>query len=110
MSYQTATLESRMWRRNQNTVRHQIAAASLGPVAQMVIIAVLLATLGLVYLTQITKTSTYGYRLQSLQTQQDQLTQQNQLLQVQAAQLQSLNQVQNGSSSLSTPSQVIYAQ
>ena len=110
MSYETAALESRMWRRNQNTVRHQITAASLGPVAQMVIIAMLLAVLGMIYLTQITKTSTYGYQLQSLQTQKNQLTQQNELLQSEAARLQSLGQVQKGSSNLTTPSQVSYAQ
>ncbi|HEV2413039.1 MAG TPA: hypothetical protein VGS28_04545 [Candidatus Saccharimonadales bacterium] len=110
MSYETAAIESRMWRRNQNTVRHQISAASLGPVAQMVIIAMLLAVLGMIYLTQITKTSTYGYQLQSLETQKSQLTEQNQLLQSEAARLQSMGQIQKGSSNLVTPNQVSYAQ
>jgi uncharacterized membrane protein YfbV (UPF0208 family) len=100
-----------MWRRNQNTVRHQFAAKStLGPVAHVVLIALMLAVLGLIYLTQITKTSTYGYQIQNLQSQKTQLADQQQELQVEAARLQSLAQVKNKSVGMAQPSQVDYAQ
>lgn len=106
-----ASLDSRMWRRNQNTVRHQLATKkSLGPVAHVVLIALMLAVLGLVYLTQITKTSTYGYEIQNLQNQKTQLADQQQELQVEAARLQSLAQVKNKSVGMVQPANVDYAQ
>ena len=61
------TRSDRMWRRNQNTVAF-VPSATLGPVAHTVLVALMIAVLGLIYLTQVTKTSTYGYQLDSLET------------------------------------------
>jgi len=53
--------QQRMWRRNQNTVPFA-SATVLGPVTHTVLIALMIAVLGLIYLTQVTKTSLYGFR------------------------------------------------
>ena len=84
---------------------------SLGPVSHTVLIALMLAVLGLVYLTQITKTSTFGYQLNDLTTKQDQLASENSDLQVESARLQALERVQqsNVAKSLTTPAKTDYA-
>ena len=114
MSYTSSaatTLDSRMWRRNQNTVRHQLQRrGGLGPMAHIVLIALMLCVLGLIYLTQITKTSTYGYEIQKLQAQKTQLADQQQVLQVEAARLQALDNVKKGSVGMVQPTQVDYVQ
>lgn len=97
-------------RRNQNTVRFK-AAVNLGPVSHTVLIAIMLAVLGLVYLTQITKTSTFGYQLNDLSNKKDQLTSENADLQVEAARQQALERVQqsNVAKAMTTPAETDYA-
>ena len=51
---------------------------------------VLACLLGLLYLTQVTKTNAYGYKVNDLQLQQDKLKNENAELQVSAARLQAL--------------------
>ncbi|PLS80792.1 hypothetical protein CYG49_04165 [Candidatus Saccharibacteria bacterium] len=98
-----------MWRRNQNTVSFQ-AGKSLGPVAHTVLVALMLAVLGLIYLTQITKTSTYGYEINELETKQEELLTKKQDLEVENAKLQALERVQQSdvAKALDTPSTVEY--
>jgi cell division protein FtsL len=81
--------------RNQNSVTFQARTRVLGPVSNTIILIVLACLLGLLYLTQVTKTNAYGYQINSLQQQQSQLTTQYDNLQVASAQLQSLSRVQN---------------
>jgi cell division protein FtsL len=97
-------------RRNQNTVRFK-APVGLGPVTHTVLIALMLAVLGLVYLTQITKTSTFGYQLNDLTTKQEQLASENSDLQVETARLQALERVQqsNVAKAMTTPASTEYA-
>lgn len=57
------------------------------------ILIVLACLLGLLYLTQVTKTSSYGYTINSLQQQQAKLQDEKTNLQVAAARLQSLDRV-----------------
>lgn len=101
--------QQRMWRRNQNTVQFQ-AGKSLGPVAHTVLVALMLAVLGLIYLTQITKTSTFGYEINELQTRQEELLTQKQDLEVENAKLQALERVQQSdvAKALDNPSSVEY--
>lgn len=98
------------WRRNQNTVHFQ-AGISLGPVAHTVIIAVMLAVLGLIYLTQITKTSTYGYQLNELGAKKEQLLSENRDLEVETARLQALERIQetNVAKAMQPPQQTDFA-
>lgn len=102
--------QQRMWRRNQNTVAFR-SSRTLGPVAHTVLVALMLSVLGLIYLTQITKTSTYGYAINDLEAKQSELTSRKQDLQVENARLQALERVQqsNVARSLERPSSIEYA-
>ena len=80
--------------RNQNSVTFNTRARTLGPVSNTIILIVLACLLGLLYLTQVTKTNAYGYQISSLQQEQVQLKQQHDNLAVAAARLQGLQRVQ----------------
>lgn len=97
-------------RRNQNTVRFKLPAG-LGPVSHTVLIALMLAVLGLVYLTQITKTSLFGYQMKDLNNQKEQLISENSDLQVETARLQALERVQqsNVAKAMTAPAATDYA-
>jgi hypothetical protein len=56
---------------------------------------ILACLLGLLYLTQVTKTNAYGYKINDLQQQQSKLKDENAELQVSAARLQALDRVKN---------------
>ncbi len=97
-------------RRNQNTVRFRMKAG-LGPVSNAVMIALMLSVLGLIYLTQITKTSTFGYQLNDLTTKQEELASENTDLEVELARLQALERVQQSdvAAAMTTPTSTEYA-
>jgi Tfp pilus assembly protein PilN len=80
--------------RGQNAVDFRRTSTRLGPISNTVIIIVLACLLGLLYLTQVTKTDAYGYQIDKLQTQQSQLKQENEDLVLASAQMQSLDRVQ----------------
>lgn len=106
-----STRQERMWRRNQNTVKFS-GKAKLGPVAHTVLVVVMLAILGLIYLTQVTKTSVYGYQINDLSTKRDNLMSQKQDLQVENARLEALAHVQdsNVAKVMTNPVSTDYAQ
>ncbi len=81
------------WRRNQNTVAFA-HSAKLGPISHTVLVAVMVAVLGLIYLTQITKTSGYGYTIEGLNSQKTELVAKKSELQVESARLKSLKKIQ----------------
>ncbi len=82
-------------RRNQNSVNFKETAKTLGPVSNTIILLALACLIGLLYLTQVTKTNSYGYTINSLQQQQSELQGQKADLEVAAARLQSLERVAN---------------
>lgn len=86
-------------------------ASKLGPVAHTVIIALMIAVLGLIYLTQVTKTSFFGYQLNERQTQLDTLAVERQNLEIENARLQALERVKNSdvARAMTTPNSVDYA-
>ena len=92
-----AMSRSRFVGRNQNAVSFRVQERTLGPISNTIILIVLACLLGLLYLTQVTKTNAYGYQINGLQQQQAQLKSQNEDLQVASARLQSLDRVQNSS-------------
>lgn len=69
----------------------------LGPISNTIILVVLACLLGLLYLTQVTKTNAYGYQINSLQQQQASLQSQHDDLEVTSARLQSLDRVATSS-------------
>ena len=97
-------------RRNQNLTRSQ-AQMQLGPVSVGFLTVACVVVLALLYLTQITKTSIYGYRLSDLQRKQAQVVAGKQELEVEAARLNSVQRIQNSPAAarLVPESQVTYA-
>ena len=113
MTYSSSIAASRRGyvRKNQNSVSFAASARTLGPVSNTIILIVLACLVGLLYLTQITKTNGFGYTINNLQQQQSKLEDQRTNLQVSAARLQSLDRVANSSAAKNlvsvTPSGVI---
>jgi len=85
----------RFYKRNQNAVSFRKPGRRMGPISNTVILVVLTCLLGLLYLTQVTKTNAYGYRINELQEQQTELKQEHDELQVTSARLQSFDRVKN---------------
>lgn len=83
--------------RNQNSVSFRVQTRTLGPVSNTITLIVLACLLGLLYLTQVTKTNAFGYQINNLQQTQASLTSEHDNLEVQSARLQSLASVQNSS-------------
>src|ERR1700722_6763316 len=87
--------------RNQNLVAAQAQARVLGPVSNTIVLIVLACLLGLLYLTQVTKTNAFGYQINSLQQTQASLNVQHQNLEVDSARLQSLSRAQTSAAAKS---------
>ena len=81
--------------RNQNATTFRTQERALGPVSNTIILIVLALLLGLMYLTQVTKTNAYGYKIDSLKEQQATLTAEHEDLQVASARLESVDRIQN---------------
>lgn len=86
---------TRYGNRGQNSVNFRPAEVKLGPVSNTIILIILACVLGLLYLTQVTKTNAYGYQINDLQNRQSQLQSEHDNLQVASARLQSLSRAQN---------------
>ncbi len=80
--------------RNQNSVSFRTQDKRLGPVVNSIVLIVLACLLGLLYLTQVTKTNTYGYAIHDLQRQQTNLASEHDDLLAASARLQSINRAQ----------------
>jgi outer membrane murein-binding lipoprotein Lpp len=96
MTYSSSLSMSRQQRfttRGQNAVDFRNRSRQLGPVSNTVTLIVLACLLGLLYLTQVTKTNAYGYQIDALATQQAQLKSDHDSLAVESARLQSLDKV-----------------
>lgn len=80
----------------QNTTRHANKNEKvLGPVSNTIMLIMLACLLGLLYLTQVTKTNALSYKINDLKKQQSALKSENDDLAVSAARLQSLERVKN---------------
>jgi hypothetical protein len=81
--------------RNQNSVSFARVDKRLGPVSNTIVLIVLACLLGLLYLTQVTKTNTYGYSINKLEREQTSLKSQHDNLSAASARLQLIERVQN---------------
>lgn len=81
--------------RNQNVVSFSVKERTLGPISNTVILVVLTCLVGLLYLTQVTRTNAYGYQINDLQQKQAQLKAEHDNLELSSARLQSLDRVQS---------------
>lgn len=97
MTYSTslALSRQRFSGRNQNTADVRVQAKTIGPISNTVILIVLACLLGLLYLTQVTKTNAYGYKINSLSKEQTQLNREHDELEVASARLQALDRIKN---------------
>lgn len=115
MSYQrTQNFYSRRqqnWSRNQNTVAF-ISNVKLGPVTHTVLVALMVTVLGLIYLTQATKATSYDYATQKIDSQISELNSQKSDLEIENARLTSLENVKNSTvaATMSAPASTVYAQ
>lgn len=102
---------TRQMRRNQNAARFT-SSVKMGPVAHTVLVALMITVLGLIYLTQATKTTAYSYEAQDLDSQLSELAAQKSEYEVQNARLTALERVKNSSvaASMTTPGSTEYAQ
>jgi regulator of replication initiation timing len=57
--------------------------------------ALIVAITGMIYLTQITKTSSFGYQVDKLKNARQDLIEENQALEVEAARLQTLDRIKS---------------
>ena len=81
--------------RNQNAVSFRVSDTRLGPISNTVALIILACLLGLLYLTQVTKTNALGYTIDSLEQQQTELKAEHNDLEIASARLQSLDRVQS---------------
>ncbi|MFZ2544631.1 MAG: hypothetical protein WAW80_01515 [Candidatus Saccharimonadales bacterium] len=98
------------WNRNQNTARF-VPSVKLGPVAHTVLIALMITVLGLIYLTQATRTTSFDYEAQKIDTQIAELTTKKGDLEVENARLTALESIQNSNvaKAMTSPSATDYA-
>lgn len=95
-SSQFASRRSSGLSRNQNTTRFT-SSVKLGPVTHTVLVALMITVLGLIYLTQATRTTGYDYEAQKIDSQIAELNDQKTDLEVENARLTALEAVQNSS-------------
>lgn len=81
--------------RNQNTTSFKTQTRSLGPVSNSIMLIMLACVLGLLYLTQVTKTNAFGYRLNELQERHASALERHDELEIASARLQSMERVKN---------------
>ena len=83
-------------RRNQNTVAFA-SSVKLGPVTHTVLVALMITVLGLIYLTQATKATSYDYEAQRIDDKIADLTSTKTDLEVENARLTALESVRSSS-------------
>ena len=97
MTYSSALAVGRktaVYGRNQNAQAFRSQDKALGPISNTIILIVLALVLGLLYLTQVTKTNAYGYQINGLRQEQAKLSAEHDDLAVASARLQSVDRVQ----------------
>lgn len=113
MSYQRtqnfSSRRSQSWNRNQNTTRF-VSSVKLGPVTHTVLVALMITVLGLIYLTQATRATSYDYEAQKIDSQIAELADKKTDLEVENARLTALESVSNSTvaKEMTTPQSTDY--
>ena len=71
------------------------SGAKVGPISTAVICLALVSLLGIVYLTQVTRTNSLGYEVSSLRQKEDTLKKSKSDLDIEAVRLQSIEKVKS---------------
>lgn len=77
--------------RGQNAVSFKSESKRLGPVSNAIALLVMVCLIGLVYLTQVTKTNSFSYEINNLEQQQTQLKEEQKDLELTAARLRAVD-------------------
>lgn len=83
------------YQRNRNVVSISTSRPALGPVTNVIVLILVACLLGLLYLTQVTKTNALGYQVSALSGKQTQLKEEYASLEVDSQRLQSLDRIKN---------------
>jgi len=83
------------YQRNHNVIKLNSSKAGLGPISNVIVLILVMCLLGLMYLTQVTKTNALGYKVSGLTTEQTELKEEYASLEVESERLQSLDRVKN---------------
>lgn len=83
------------WGRGQNTTSFAATEQAIGPVSNTIMLIILACLLGLLYLTQVTKTNAFSYKISDLKDKQTSLQAEHDQLVIDSARLQSLERVKN---------------
>lgn len=95
--------------RNYNSVSY-VSSVKLGPIAHTVLIALMITVLGLIYLTQATKATSYDYASSAVDDKIAELSTQKSDLEVENARLTALQTIKKSTvaASMTTPSDTQY--
>lgn len=80
---------------SKNMTSHRSRGKSIGPVSNTIILIVLACLVGLLYLTQVTKTNAYSYKIDDLKNQQAGLQDEHDQLAIDSARLQAQDRIKN---------------
>lgn len=83
------------YQRNHNVIQLSGGKPGIGPVSSAIVLILVMCLLGLMYLTQVTKTNALGYKVNELTAQQYQLKEEYASLEVESERLQNLDRVKN---------------
>jgi len=94
MTYSSAVnvRRQRFTARGQNAVTFKTTSKRLGPVSNTIVLLAVICLLGLVYLTQVTKTNSYSYQLDQLKEQQSVLKEETKDLELSATRLRVIDE------------------
>jgi hypothetical protein len=97
--------------RNRDVQTYRNVSAGLGPVSTTLFITVVIGITALLYLTQITKTTVYGYQVSELSQEHQALLDKNQQLEIEAARLQSIARIESSAvaRSLEPEDQIVFS-
>ena len=84
----------------QNNISLIQDTLQLGPVANTVLMIVLVSFVGLMYLSQVTRQNDFSFEVNTLTEQRDELLRQNDALQVQQARLQAVERIESSTAAL----------
>ncbi len=93
MTYSSAVnvRRQRFTARGQNAVTFKTSSKRLGPVSNAIVLLAVICMLGLVYLTQVTKTNSYSYQIDQLEQRQSTLREEQKDLELSAARLRAID-------------------
>lgn len=96
MTYSSAASinRQRFSTRGQNAVSFAENDKKLGPISNAIVLLVMVCLLGLVYLTQVTKTNSFSYTINNLEKDKIVLQEQQKDLELTAARLRSVDSAQ----------------